>query len=110
MATYQQFKAAVQDIKNTVSGKVEYNNGSASLRLILALIEDFAHYNMVFQVADINALKAMSGADANFLQIQDTASGVSAGIYSYRTTGVADNINSFDATGGGIWKKANLPD
>lgn len=109
--TPTQLEEAIANIKDTTSGKVEYNDLSASLRVILAILQDMSKNNMIFQVEDIAAMQAVSGAQANFLQIQDAASGTaSSGIYTYRSTGTADGINSFNATGGGIWKKANLPD
>lgn len=106
--TPPELAAAIASLKDTTSGKIEYNDSSASMRLVIGILESMSYNNMIFQVADIAAMQAISGTEANFIQVQNLASGASAGIYSYRSAGTANGTDTFAATGGGVWRKAEL--
>lgn len=106
--TPTQLAAAIDAIKATVSGKVEYNDLSGSLRTILAILEDMAYHNMIFQVSTISDLTALKGTDCTFVQATALSAGASAGIYSYRSSGTPNATDTFAATGGGVWRKAEL--
>lgn len=106
--TPSELQTALDNIKDTVSGKVEYNDAAASLKFVLGILQNMALNNMIFQVESIDAMTALSGTDANFVQVQAFAAGASAGIYSYRAAGVPNGTDTFAATGGGVWRKAEL--
>ena len=100
--TLTDLDAAISAIKNTASTKVEWNDASASLKLIVSDIRTMLFERGIFYASDINEMKSLRGTDTTFVHVNGV--GASNGIYSFRNAvGTANNITSFDATGGGLW-------
>jgi hypothetical protein len=106
MPTVQNLNQAIADIRNTVSGKVEYHTGGASLLTVVNDIADLIHKRGVATAASIIELEAYSNTETNFVAIWGV--GASNGLYSYRATGTPNYTTSFPATGGGIWRLVTL--
>lgn len=106
--TPSDLQTEITNIKTTTSGKVEYNSGSASMRTTLAIIQDMAFNNMVFPKNSIADMQATSGTQMTYISVTALSAGASAGLYKYRSAGTPNGTDTFSATGGGVWRKAEL--
>lgn len=100
--TIAQLDSAIADIKSTTSTKVEWNDTSASLKLIIADIRQIVLERGIFYADDIAEMQTLNNSDTLFVHVNGV--GASNGIYSYRSSGgTPDYITSFPAAGGGLW-------
>jgi len=98
--------AAIAAIKATDSGKVEYNANSGSLKTVTSIERNLLLQGLIFPVGDIASLQLIGQVDATYVALTDSASGASAGLYSYRPIGstAPDYTTSFPAVDGGVWR------
>lgn len=100
--TIQDLNAAIAAIKDTTSGKAEWNDDSASLKQIVLDIRTMLLERGIYYAASIVEMQSLSQLDTTFVHVNGV--GASNGIYSFRnSSGTPNNITSFAATGGGLW-------
>lgn len=96
MTTIASLVAAIASIKNTTSGKVEFNNSTESLALIEALLQALLSERGVVQVADIAGLQALAGSESAFAFLPG------AGLFMYELT---NNGGYASVDGIGYWNR-----
>ena len=97
MASIAQLAAALQDIKNTPSSKVEYN--ANSLETVMGLIEDLLEARGVLSIASVAGLSGISGTETQLVLVRRV------GLFEHSTSGTPTPPDSYPAAGGGIWVK-----
>ncbi len=106
MATIAELQAQIDALKATVSGKIEYNNESASFRVALATMVSLFLERGVAQVQTVEELQALTSVETLTAALMTTAS---TGIYTYRTGAITPNgTTKFASADGGFWVKNDV--
>lgn len=99
--TIAQFITDVANVKNTSSGKVEWNGNSLQSIMVNDIAPLFLNRG-VAQVADTTALQALSGSESKAAGIDGV------GLFFWAASGTPNGSTIFSASGGGVWKKQNV--
>ena len=108
--TLAQLDAAIADIKTTTSGEIEWNDNAGSMKTVIAYMRNLIQQGTIIYCTDIDEMKALTGAQAQFAHVCEAGIGVSAGLYSYRAIGATapNDSTSFASADGGVWRQVGI--
>lgn len=96
MPTIAELNTLIDDVRDTSSGLVEWNNNS--LNAVTVKESELIQYRGVYQVADTSAMSAVSALETRMCAI------ASFGTFIYLSSGTPNGSTRFAAAGGGIWE------